>query len=162
MKQHGVMFKSGHAYRFKYLAFQHDPEPTYIHLYSFSGTHPKTNRQWRFHQGISLSYISRASRRAFAKDWAQTLKRHNGNVRFTWQTVQRKYPYLEKAVRRFFYSPSYYLSKIREIPFDENWEKNVVSTFSKDFSKKVKVSLAQKFRSLFGGRRSPKGKRKNK
>jgi len=146
----------------KKIAWQNDPKPTIIFMYAFSGTHPKTNRQWRFIQAINLTYISRVSRKAFANDWVQTLRRHNGNVRFTWQTVQRKYPYMEKAVRRYFYSPNYYISKLKEIPYDDNFEKNIISTFSKDFSKKVKVSLVQKFRSLFGRRTPPVGKRKKK
>ena len=148
-KQHGITLRSGHAYKFRYSAWANDPEPTAIFMYAFSGTHPNTNRQWRFYQMINLTYIPRAQRAAFAKDWVNVLRRTNGDTRFTWQLVQGKYPFLKLAVRRYFYSPNYYISKLQEIPYDDKFEKNVVSTFSKDFSKKVKVSLMSKFRNVF-------------
>ena len=158
-KQGKITMKSGHAYRFRYSAWQNDPEPTYIHLYSFTGTHPTTGRQWRFHQGINLTYIPRSQRKAFANIWVDVLKKMNGNVKFSWQHVLRYFPYLKYSVRRYFYSPSYYITKIREIPFDENFEKNVVSTFSKDFSKKLKVSLMGKFRKALGQKYGPPGRK---
>lgn len=143
------------------VAWQHDPKPTYVHMYAFSGTHPKTGRQWRFIQGINMTYIPRAQRKAFVNLWLKTMLQTNGNAKFTWDLVQRRYPYLRNAVRRYFYSPNYYITKLQEIPLDEeSWNKAVVSTWSKDFSKKVKVSLMSKFKKALGMRKGPSGKRR--
>jgi hypothetical protein len=150
-KQHGVMLKSGNAYTFKYQSWENDPHPTFIYMYSYSGTHPTTNRQWRFHQGINMTYIPRSVRRQFAREWISILRSTN-NPKFTWEKVSARYPYLKNAVRRYFYSPTYYISNLKEINF-EDFEKVVVSTWSKDFSKKVKTSLIGKFRRVMRGRR---------
>lgn len=162
-KHKGVTFKSGYAYTFKYVAWQHDPKPTYIHMHSFSGYHPNTGRQWRFIQGINLTYVPRAQRKAFVNLWLKTMLKTNGNAKFTWDLVQRRFPYIKHAVRRYFYSPNYYITKLEEIPLDEeSWNKAVVSTWSKDFSKKVKVSLMSKFKKALGMRKGPAGKRRKR
>ena len=158
-KIHGVIMQSGHVYSMKYIPWQHDSNPTIIFMNSFSGTHPNTGRQWRFIQALNFTYVPRSSRRAFANEWTRVFERTNGNVRFTWNILKRRYPYLSHAVRRYFYSPNYYISKLQEIPF-ENMEQAIISTWSKDFSKKVKVSLLQKFRSAMSGRKDIKRKAK--
>lgn len=164
-KINGTNFRSGGIYTFNYQAWEHDPKPVIIYMYAYSGTHPRTGREWRFIQGINFTYIPRAYRRLFATTWisivgnATMFKR--GNLQFTWDMVLRQYPYLRPAVRRYFYSPDYYITSSKEIPFAD-WEKAIMSTMSKDFSKKVRGALKQKFkkakkgfrsiRRLFGGR----------
>jgi len=96
-------------------------------------------------------------RRSFANEWTRVFQQTNGNVQFTWEIVKRRYPYLKHAVRRYFIKPTYYITKLQEIPF-EDMEKVIVSTWSKDFSRKIKVSLLQKFRSAMRGRREIKRK----
>jgi hypothetical protein len=147
----GVDVKSGHIYTFKYQAWQNDPHPTVVMMYALDGTHPRTGHQWRFFQGINMTYVPRATRRQFIREWTRTLQ-STRSVKFTWEKVQRKWPYLQHAVRRYFFKPNYYIKDIKEIPFDDI-EKVVVSTWSKDFSKKVKTSLISKFRRVMRGRR---------
>ena len=156
-KLHGVMLKSGYIYSLKYSNWFNDPTPTIIFLYAFSGNHPNTGRQWRFIQAINFTYVPKSMRRAFANEWVRVFEQTNGNVRFTWNIVKRRYPYLKHAVRRYMYSPSYMISKLQEIPF-EDMEKVIVSTWSRDFSRKIKVSLLQKFRSAMRGRKEIKRK----
>jgi len=98
-----------------------------------------------------MTYVPRSMRRQFIRDWVRILERTN-NIRFTWETVSRRYPYLKHAVRRYFFKPTYYITKMKEIPFDK-MEDVVVSTWSKDFSKKVKTSLINKFRSVMKNRK---------
>jgi hypothetical protein len=151
-KLHGVTFRSGHIYSFKYQAWQNDPKPTIIFMYAFAGTHPSTGRQWRFIQAINFTYVPRSMRKAFANEWINIFERSNGNVKFTWNKVKSKYPYLKHAIRRYFYTPGYYISDLNHIPF-ENMEEVIVSTWSKDFSKKLKVSLFSKFSKALKNRR---------
>jgi hypothetical protein len=152
----GVTFKSGGIYKFDYKAWEHDPRPVIIFMYAFSGTHPNTKRQWRFIQGINFTYVPRAFRRLFATIWiskygnATEFKR--GQLDFTWNMVLRAYSYLRPAVRRYFYDPGYYITNVEEVPF-EDWEKEIMSTMSKDFSKKVRGALKQKFKKAVGGLR---------
>lgn len=119
-------------------------------MYSLEGTHPRTGHQWRILQAINFTYIPRKIRKRFAKDWVATMNRTN-NPKFTWQLVERKYPDLKIAVRRYFFKPSYYISNLKEIPQDE-LEKAIVSTFTKDFSKKVKRALLSKFKRVLRNR----------
>lgn len=106
-----------------------------------------------------MTYIPRSQRKTFAIVWMRTLKKNRGNVKFTWRLVQDRFPYLQLAVRRYFYSPSYYITKVKEIPMDEkSWEKAVVSTFSKDFSKKIKVSFMSKIKKALGLRKKMQNK----
>ena len=159
-KINGVNFISGYCYQFNYQAWNADPRPTYIHMYAFTGTHPKTGRQWRFIQGLNMTYLPRVMRKAFAQDWIKQMKRTNGNAKLTWQIIQQRYPYAGAiATRRYFYSPNYYLYKIKPIPF-EQFEEVVVSTYAKDFSKKVKISLLQKFSSSWKARKKVNKKAK--
>ena len=120
-------------------------------MYALEGTNPKTGHQFRLLQGINMTYIPRSIRRQFIKDWSKTLQ-SSRDVKFTWEKVKRKYPYLQNAIRRYFLKPTYYIKDLKEIPF-EDMEKVVVSTFSKDFSKKIKTSLIGKFRSVMRNRK---------
>ena len=147
----GVTVKSGHIYTFGYQAWENDPKPVVIMMYALDGTHPNTGHQWRFFQAINFTYIPRSMRRTFASEWTRVLERNQGNVRFTWEVVQRRYPYLKGAVRRYFFKPTYYIKDLKEVPFDM-MEDVIVSTWSKDFSKKLKVSLLGKFRKAMRAR----------
>ena len=153
-KSNGVTWKSGHFYSFRYSAYQNDPEPTYLHLYSFSGNHPKTGRQWRFHQGINISYVPRKDRKKFVAIWRKEFEKNN-NPRLSWEKIKSKYPYLQHFLRRYFYTPQYYIRSAKEIPIDE-WEKEVVRSLIKDFSKTIKRSLASRLKRFFSGRRKKK------
>jgi hypothetical protein len=147
----GVTVKSGHIYTFGYQAWENDPKPVVIMMYALDGTHPNTKHQWRFFQAINFTYIPRTMRRTFAAEWTRVLERNQGDVKFTWEVVQRRYPYLKGAVRRYFFKPTYFIKDLKEIPFDM-MEDVIVSTWSKDFSKKLKTSLLGKFRRAMRGR----------
>ena len=151
----GVSMESGHIYSFRYQSWEHDPNPVVILMYAIDGIHPNTGHQHRYFQCVNFTYIPRTIRRQFAQDWKRVFERSNGNVQFTWELVKRRYPYLKNAVRRYFFKPNYYINKLYEVPYDD-MEQVIVSTWSKDFSKKVKVSLLGKFRRAMRGRRAIK------
>jgi hypothetical protein len=146
----GVNFQTGHIYKFKYQAWENDPEPTIIYMYSVEGIHPNTGHEHRYIQALNFTYVPRSVRKQFIRLWIYDFERTK-NIKLTWERVKSRYPYLQNAIRRYFFKPSYYITDPREISFDD-WEKVVVSTWSKDFSKKVKVSLVQKFRRLMNAR----------
>jgi len=147
-----VEWKSGHIYTFRYNAWENDPEPVIIFMYYFEGTHPKTGNQWRFIQGINFTYVPRAIRKQFAKVWIKEFNRLKGNTKFTYLKMKRRYPGLKHATRRYMYTPKERIKKAREIPFGD-WEQAIRSTLRKDFSKKVKSSLVNKFRAVMGRRK---------
>ena len=152
----GVPMKSGYFYTFRYQAWENDPSPTIILMYFLEGTHQNTGHQWRIIQAINFTYIPRSIRKRFIDDWSRILQQTN-DVRFTWQLVKRKYPWLQVAVRRYFYKPNYYIKGLKEIPLTE-LDKYVVSTWHKDFSKKVKTTLINKFRGVMQRRKAAKQK----
>jgi hypothetical protein len=154
----GVTVKSGHIYTFGYQAWENDPKPVVIMMYALDGTHPRTKHQWRFFQAVNFTYIPRSMRRTFASEWTRVLERNQGDVRFTWEVVQRRYPYLKGAVRRYFFKPNYFIKDLKEVPFDM-MEDVIVSTWSKDFSKKLKVSLLGKFRRAMRARAERRSRR---
>lgn len=156
----GVSLRSGYFYRFKYQAWEHDPKPVVIFMASIEGNHENTGHQWRLFQCINFTYIPKAMRKRFLNLWMKELDKP-GNIKFTWKKVLAKYPYLKPAVRRYFFKPSYYIKNLEEIPLDEV-EKVVISTFSKDFSKKIKVALLSKFKKAMKERFKQKQKRKPK
>lgn len=156
----GVVLKTGHFYRFKYQAWEHDPKPLIIFMYSIEGIHPNTGHQWRIIQAINFTYIPRGMRKRFLKQWMKELAKPT-DVRFTWKKVQARWPFLERAVRRYFFKPSYYIQKLEEIPEDQV-EKAVISTWSKDFSKKVTTALLGKFKKAMKARNRKKKKPKRK
>jgi hypothetical protein len=146
----GVTVKSGHIYTFSYQAWQNDPKPTVIIMYALDGTHPTTGHQWRFFQAINFTYVPRSSRKQFAKEWIDEFIRTQ-NTRLTWEKIKLRYPYIQTAVRRYFFKPTYYITDLTEVPF-QDWEKAIVSTWSKDFSKKIKTALVNKFRQVMNAR----------
>ena len=158
----GVNLKTGHFYKFKYHSWTHDPKPLIIFMASIEGINPNTGHQWRLFQGINFTYIPRAQRKRFLDVWMKQLEK-GVNPKFTWKKVVAKYPYLKPAIRRYFFKPAYYIENLKEIPFDEI-EKEVISTWSKDFSKKIKTALMSKFKKAlkarFGFRKKQKKKQK--
>lgn len=146
-RMNGIQWQSGHVYTFRYNAWQHDPEPTIVLMGRYTGIHPNTGHQWRLIQGINLTYIPRSHRRLFAMIWVQEYERAQGNTIFTWQRVKRQFPFLQYGVRRYMFKPSYYIQNPREVPF-EDLEQAITDTWSKDFSKKIKIDLMKKFRSI--------------
>jgi hypothetical protein len=119
-------------------------------MYAIEGIHPNTGHQWRILQCINFTYIPKAVRKRFLNEWMVILNR-GSDIKFTWERVQSHYPWLKNATRRYFFRPDYYLSKLEEIPM-ANVEKEVISTWSKDFSKKVKTAIFQKFRTAISNR----------
>lgn len=157
---HGITWKSGYIYNFKYSSWQNDPEPTIILMYAVQGINPNTGHEHHYFQGVNFTYIPRPVRKVFAREWANEFESSRGDVKFTYNKLKRKYPYLRGAIRRYFYKPTYYISKAREIPM-EDMEDVIVSTWSKDFSKKIRVDLAGKFRRVMGNRKKIQDKNKS-
>lgn len=156
----GVNMQSGLFYTFRYRAWANDPKPTIILMYALEGTNQRTGHQWRFFQGINFTYIPRSVRKRFIDDWIRIVQNTSPvNLRFSWELVKRKYPWLKVAVRRYFFKPNTYINDLKQIPLDEV-ERYVVSTWHKDFSKKVKTELINKFRRVFMRRNKKEKKRK--
>jgi len=127
---------------------------------SIEGIHQNSGHQWRIFQGINFTYIPKAQRKRFLKIWMKELDKP-GNIKFTWRKVLAKYPYLKPAIRRYFFKPNYYIRNLEEIPFDDI-ERVVISTFSKDFSKKITTALLGKFKKALKARSMRKKKKKRK
>lgn len=142
-RSHGVMWRSGHFYTFRYNAYRTDPFPVIILMYKIQGINPPTGHQFNLIQGINLNYIPRIQRQIFVDLWASEMNKSGGNAEFTWNTVQKRFPYLELAVRRYMIKPSYRIQNPQQIPFDK-LEEVVISTWSRDFSNKLKFDLNSK------------------
>lgn len=140
-----VHWKSGHFYKFKYTAWHNDPEPVILLMYAYAGKHPTTGHEWHFFQGINFTYIPREQRRHFVQRWMVYWEQSNGNFQLTWGRIINEFPFAKNAVRRYFYNPAYYIQNPMEVPM-EDIENIVVSTWSKDFSKKLRTNVIQKFR----------------
>jgi len=135
----GVSMRSGHFYKFKYKAFERDPKPLIIFMYSIEGLHPNTGHEWRIFQAINFTYIPRAMRKRFLKKWLKEMEKP-GSIKFTWQKVLTKYPELKNGIRRYFFTPTYYITNLQKIP-DDRIEKEVIKSLIKDFSKKVTTGI---------------------
>lgn len=144
-RQNGITFNSGHFYSFRYQAWANDPKPLIILFYRITGVNPSTGHQWRLIQGINLNYIPRSHRRLFVNQWQHHYETHNGNVKFTYEDMKRRYPWLRYGIRRYMTKPAYYIKNPVEIDFD-NIEEAVLSTYDKDFSRKLKQELVSKYR----------------
>lgn len=140
-----LKWKSGHIYTFDYHAYHNDPKPTIILMYALEGTRTWRRgkkvfkHEYRFFQGINFSYIPRSMRRTFIKKWMRTYERTGGNIKFTYESMKRSYPWMILAIRRYFFKPSYYIKNPRKINF-EDWQNVVTETMTKDFSKVSKES----------------------
>lgn len=145
----GVTFKSGYIYKFRYRAFENDPEPLGLFLNYVYGIHPNTGHQHRYFQMINLHYIKRSQRKKFAMIWMDRFNKTKGNPILTWKLVKASYPYLEIAIRRYLTKPAYYIIKPRRI--DESQIENVIKgTLFKDFSDKLKIKAGRAFRKITG------------
>jgi hypothetical protein len=154
----GLEWKSGHFYKFKYKAAENDRKPHIIFMYAYSGTHPRTGREWRFFQAINFTYIPRKIRRRFMKTYLEARDK-NPNMKFVWDSVKRKYPWLRIAIRRYFYTPGTYIISPKEIPFEQA-EDVIVSTWAKDFSKQTIIKLRSKIRKSLEKRGKAKKRKK--
>ena len=146
-KSHGITWRSGYLYRFRYNAYRNDPEPLIILMGRYLGIHPNTGHQWRLIQAINLNYIPRSHRKLFALQWKNHMEFSNGDVVFTWDKVKRQFPYLRFGIRRYVLRPTYRIQNPIEIPFDD-MDDAIIDTWSKDFSKKIKIDMAQKFQRI--------------
>lgn len=156
----GITMQTGHFYTFRYRPWANDPKPTIILMYALEGRNPNTGHEYRFFQAINFTYIPRSIRKRFIDDWVRILGSTN-DVRFTWQLIKRRYPWLKVAIRRYFFKPNTYINALQEIPLSEV-DKYVVSTWHKDFSKKVKTELISKFRNVLKRRKQKKAARRAK
>lgn len=144
--KHGkVTMLSGNFYKFKYQGFQHDPEPHIIFINKIEGIHPTTGHEHRYIQAINLSYIPRQDRKKFVDDWILNYSKSK-NIKFTWQLIKKKYPYIQFGIRRYFWKPPYYMSKMEHLDTIDKINKAIVGNWAKDFSKKLKMKLAQFFK----------------
>lgn len=144
-RQNNITWRSGHFYQFRYQAWANDPRPMIILFYRITGINPNTGHQWRLIQGINLNYIPRSHRRLFVNQWQHYLDTNNGNIKFTYDDMKRRYPWLRYGIRRYLTKPSYYIKDAINIPI-ENIEEAVLSTYNKDFSRKLKQELVSKYR----------------
>jgi hypothetical protein len=143
----GVHWKSGRLYTFSYTAYEHDPKPMIIFINRVDGIHPNTGHQHRYLQGINLNYLDRKYRKAFAGSWVEAYIASNGHIKFTWQKVEAKYPYMRAFIRRYFVRPTYYIKNIRAIPFD-NMYREIESNIFKDYSTHLRIALFSRYRRL--------------
>lgn len=137
-------FRSGHIYSFSYKMFNEDPNPTILCLYAIKGINPATGHQWNLLQAINLNYIARHNRRVFLHTWIPLLERNHGNIKLTWEMIQRRYPYLTVACRRYILDAKYFRD-LKEIPL-EDIEAVVISTWAKDYSRQVQMALLKKYK----------------
>lgn len=132
---------------------------------SIEGYHQNTGHEWHLFQCINFTYLPRNMRRRFLNKWLKELDKP-GQIKFRWKKeILPKYPYLKPAIRRYLFKPTYYIKNLQEIPLSEV-EKVVISTFPRDFSKKITTILSSPFRhglslkSLFKrNKKKAKGKR---
>ncbi len=155
-KAAGTTWKSGHIYQIRYSNWHNDPRPVIIVMGLTSGYHPNTGHEHHYISAININYIPRYHRTQFARLWKNEMEKNNGKVELVWDRVQQDFPYMRHAVRRYWYKPSYMITNVKYIP-PENIEEAVISTWSKDYSKKLKVDLARKFRRVQKRRRKTGG-----
>ena len=145
-KKHGqIMFEAGKFYKFDYRGYNNDPTPVIIFINAIEGIHENTGHQWRIIQAINLSYVPRKDRIRFVEDW-QLYSEKAHDIKFTWKLIERKYPYIKFAIRRYFTKPVYYINNLRILDTQEKIRKEVISSLAKDFSKKIKIELLKKIK----------------
>lgn len=151
IKHHNVTLKSGNMYNFKYAAYENDPTPTILFINAIKGLHPNTGHQWRLIQGINMSYIPRKDRKRFIEVWKNEMKK-GSSMDITWKKIKSKYPYIQYGIRRYMLKPTYYMRNLRWIS-PEDWEKEVIKSWHKDFSSSLKRAIASKLKKFFTGKR---------
>jgi len=130
-----VSFKSGHIYRFKYLNYENDPEPTIICINAIRGIHPKTRKMHNYIQGINFTYIPRNQRKIFAKVWMDTLEKNHGHILLTWKLIKKRWPWMVIAIRRYILGAGY-IRDAKEFRGDE-MQVAIIGTWRKDFSSRI-------------------------
>lgn len=149
--KHGkVTFKQGYFYSFKYRGYGEDPNPLIIFINGYYGINDSTGHQWRFIQGININYIPRKDRKRFVNNWIKEMNKSKGDLNFTWKRVKKDFPYLQGSIRRYFIKPKYYISNITEIKTEEQIRKEVIGSWHKDYSGKLKRVIAKKLKGVFG------------
>lgn len=150
--KHGkVTMREGMCYEFRYTSYENDPQPLIFFINAIKGIHPNTGHQWRLIQGININYVPRGDRKKFINIWEDSVRKGN-DISFTWKRIESRFPYIKFGIRRYMLKPTYYIRNVREIPIDD-WEKEVVRAWHKDFSKSLKRIIASKFKKFFSGRR---------
>ncbi len=142
----GETLKSGEFATFGYVAYEHDDTPTVIFINKISGYHPSTGRQHRYIQCLNLNYLPRKSRKQFVKDW-YTYMSKNKSAKLTWQLIKRRYPFAEHSIRRYFYSPNYYIYNFKKLEGEEIGNE-VIKNWGKDFSKFLKRKIKSKLKNI--------------
>ena len=143
-KNSTVWWRSGHIYTFRYKNFENDPTPTVLCLYAIKGINPNTGHRWNLMQAINLNYIARHDRKRFLHIWLDILEKNHGNIRLTWETVLRRFPYLAIACRRYLLDRKMF-ADLKELELDDI-ESIVVSTWAKDYSRQVQRTLLKKYK----------------
>jgi len=127
-----VHFRSGRFYTYLYTNYSNDPGPVGVMVNYVHGIHPVTGNMHQYLQMINLNYVPRQFRRLFVEQWRAHLKANKGQVLLTWRKVRSKFPFLQFALRRYHVNRGF-IKYQRLIP-DEDLEKVVISSFSRDFS----------------------------
>ena len=149
----GMEWNSGYFYTFRYRAYGQDPQPLIILFYRISGINPSTGHQWRLFQGVNMNYLPRSHRRLFLMQWQNYYETSGGNIKFTYDMMKRRFPFMRYAIRRYMTKPAYYVQNPYEIPMDKV-EEAVMSTFDRDYSQKIKQELVQKYKDVMNNARS--------
>jgi hypothetical protein len=147
VRDSGIEFRSGYIYTFKYANYENDPEPTIICINGIKGIHDRTGHRHNYIQAINFTYIPRRLRRQFVQVWLKLMDQTNGHVMLTWKMVERRWPWMKVAIRRYTMGQGY-IQHPKEIPFMDI-EQAVVGSWGKDFSiKSVKAYIKglKKFR----------------
>lgn len=144
-KHGGVTLHSGDFAKFSYQGYKHDPKPHIIFINKIEGIHSKTGHEHRYISAINLNYVPRQDRRKFVDDWIK-LQTKSKDTKITWQLIKRKYPYIAFGIRRYFWKPPYYIGKLEHLDTIDKIEKTIVGNWAKDFSKMIRMKLAQFFK----------------
>lgn len=145
-KHDKIKMNSGEFYSFNYSGFENDPHPHIIMINKWSGHNPNTGHEYRFIQAINLNYVQRSKRKQFVNDWLKEWENSKGNIKFTWENVQKKYPYLKFYIRRYFYKPKYYISKLEYLDTEKKIKNKLIRNWYKDFSKSISSKIAKFFK----------------
>ena len=144
-KSHGLVWRSGYFYTFRYKAWNEDPEPLIILFYRITGINPSTGHQWRLIEGINMNLLPRSHRRLFLMNWQHYYDLNRGNLKYTYKMMQRQHPYMVYGIRRYMTKPVYYIQNPYEIPMDKV-DDAVLSSFNKQYKFKISKELSKKYK----------------
>ena len=112
--------KSGQFYTFKYSRYQNDPLPLALFLFSVRGKNPKTQHYNNYLQCINMHYLHPGIRLSFFNVYKRSLRGKLARIfgRVSWKMLEKKYPSLVPATRR--YNPRYIIGMspvdIQDVP----------------------------------------------